>query len=172
MNQNEFRKYGIFIVGILTFAKFVLQPLNMQIKEKRETLSELEDTYKQKYKLYLKISNQRNKDKKNISPTIFYSKNQKDVEVQIDMLDRFTKLAQKNNLQLLNFEMPTSTEKEYGYKMIPLLIRLKGNPKDVVEFYKDLKKEEKIYKITDFSTSRLSEGFSFSITFVAIKVVK
>ena len=172
MDRQEFRKYGLLTIGILVFAKLFIQPLNQNLKEYRETLSELENSYKEKYKLYLKLTSLKPEKKQDLSSRYFYPKDKKDVEIQIEMVDKLTNLSKKHNLDLLNFEMPSPTEKEEGFKVIPVLIRLKGTPKNLILFYDDLRKLDKIYKVIDFETSKLQDDFSFTLTFVALKVVR
>lgn len=170
MDRLEFRKYGLFTIGILIFAKLFIQPLNQQLKQYRETLSELENTYKEKYKLYLKLESLKPEGKQYPNIGYFYSKDKKDVEVQIEMIDKLTTLSKKHNLELLNFEMSSPTEKEEGFKVIPVLIRLKGTPKNLITFYDDVRKLDKLYKVVNFETAKLQDDFSFTLTFVALKV--
>jgi Tfp pilus assembly protein PilO len=172
MDRQEFRKYGLLTIGILVFAKLFIQPLNQDLKEYRDTISELENTYKEKYKLYLKLISSKSEKKPNLDEKYFYPKDKKDIEIQIEMIDRLTTVSKKHNLDLLNFEMPSPTEKEEGFKVIPVLIRLKGTPKNLVMFYDDVRKLDKVYKVIDFETAKLQEDFSFTLTFIALKVAK
>ncbi len=165
--ENLRRALLFFAIG-LAFLKFGYTPFKEKLSTKKELYKELTQAYLQKkYQLSLyqkgkkalefSFQNMTTQDEEFLKN--LYPKNADPFLLQLNLSKEIKNLAEKKNLKLEGLDLlslPT------GYKRlteIPLLLRVKGKTKDVLEFSGELErflqKRGKLYYFTEYS---LSEG--------------
>jgi Tfp pilus assembly protein PilO len=163
MIKNDFQKYGILLIVVLLIAKFVIQPLNNNIKESREVIKELESTYKTKYRTYNTLLQKTAQSKEKpltvdqlLQKLGFVSKNEKDIILQVETLNYLKDSLSKEKLEILNFEFYPTVSKE-DYEIISIGIRFKGNPIYFKNFLRRIYESKTFYKVTKMDVYQLGD---------------
>lgn len=165
--KGNLKTIGLYLVIILGLVRFLIYPLQGSVKEKKILWDERLESYRLKV-----LVSQRQKeapeekksvDKSALSPHLF-AKGIKATQIQSDVLEQFIKLAEKNGLKVINFEISEPIIGK-GLTELPFMIRLQGQPWGLLETIKAGEKEEKVLNLKSIEINRLGADLSFSLTY-------
>lgn len=172
MKRETLRLILIYIIFILLFLKFGVFPLKESLEEKKKVYLEYAETYFQKKALLEKkkeiieeVSEKAQENLKEEIPGYIYPKEADPFEIQLKLAEEIKNIAQNKKLEILGFDLlPLS----YGKRLteISLSFRLKGKPKDAIEFLKILEKREKkiFFKELTISESARQVNLNFTLS--------
>jgi len=168
----EIKRIGIYIIIILALIRFLIYPLHASLREKKVLLGEWNENYRIKSQVFER--QRENKGEKTVveKDALFphlYDKSAPNSYVQSDILEQVTKLAEKKGLIVLNFEM---LEPAAGKSMseVPILVRLKGDPKAFIETLETIEKNEKALSIRSMEITKSGQDQVFTLTISAFRL--
>ncbi|MFA4916751.1 MAG: GspMb/PilO family protein [Syntrophales bacterium] len=172
--QKEIKKIGIYVIVILALIRFVVYPLHASVEERKLMVSEQYESYRLKYQLLEKYrqlqSHSITVDKAVLFPYL-YEREIRPSYIQTDVIEKIVKLAEKEDLTVLSFEMLEPVA-EKNLSEIPVLIRLKGMPGAFIELLKTMETGEKALSIKSMEISRSGQELIFSLTISAFRTEK
>lgn len=148
------RVFLILTILGLAFIKFVILPYESKIKEKKEVYAELVNAYIQKKEVYEKMKKlQLQKPEETPKEESFiFPKNSDPQEIQLLFSKELKEIAENQKLELLNFELPEPSSGK-TITEIPVIIRVKGKPKDIISYLEELQKalikKKKVFKVSE-----------------------
>lgn len=169
MDRATLRKIGIYIVVILALLRLAAVSLGNSIDAKKEVIRENYDTYRAKAAL---IERYRNKGsgtvkipeaQKDAVLNRLYASGLKQENIQAEALKNLLKIAEKNRMDVVNFEI---LDIAHGRTVseIPFVLRLKGQPKAMLEMLGEIEKSDKIFSIKIFEASKMGQDFTLNMT--------
>jgi hypothetical protein len=169
----QLKRYGLYLIVILGLLRFLVYPLHASIQEKKVLLGELAESYRIRVDALGKQIQTKPKavvDKNHLHPNLF-EKGISTSNIQAEILDWATKLAEKKGLTILNFEMlePISGK---NTTEIPILMRLRGVPGPFLEVLEAIEQGERALRVRSLEISRGDQDQLFSLTLSAFRVEK
>lgn len=168
---------GLYLIAILAVIRFVLLPLNSNVKNKETLLNEHIETYTAKAALLQKQGNAdsgRSKaspeEEKRVIESLYPMSFQYAV-IQAEMLTALMKEAEKDGLSVSNFELLEISPSE-NLSEVPVVLRLSGNLKDMLSYLKQIDRMPKKTDIKTIEISKNGEQYNFTMTFTAYRVEK
>ena len=170
--QKQIRVIGIYLVIILALLRLLIYPLHAALQDKKALLGEKRETYRLKYQVQERHrKDQAPKtiiDKDALSPHL-YDKGTSYSYIQIELLEKITKLAEKKGLTVSNFEM-METAAGKGISEVPILVRFRGGPGQFIETLETIEKGEKLLSVRSMEMSRSGKDQLFSLTISAFRL--
>jgi hypothetical protein len=172
LSNPMIKRLAVYLLFSLVLLRFLILPLYGSVQERKALVGELEERLRLKTQVLEKRQGSRTEtavvDKKDLFPHL-YEKKEKSSSIQSDTLEQLIKLAEKKGLTVLNFEMMEPLLGK-GVIELPVLLRVKGQPKIFWEMLKDMEKEEKIINIRSLEIGKLNKEFSFALTLSVFQV--
>lgn len=174
MKNERIKIIAFYVLMILVIVKFVAVPLNNLVKEKKGILNEYIETYRIKALLIERHkSEQKTKEAKLVKTegvllASIYQKDSPYALIQSEVLQWIIGSAEGHGLTVLNFEFPRAVVAE-NISEVPVLVRLRGDPKAVVNLLKDIEEWEKALRFRNFQVSRGRGDFVFAMTLSAFR---
>ena len=172
--KGNMKTIGFYLVIVLALVRFLIYPLQGSVKEKKVLLGELSE----RYRLKVLVSQRQEEaptekkivDKSAVFPHLF-DKGIKATQIQSDVLEQFIKMAEKNGLKVMNFEI---MDPIIGKGLTELLvkIRLQGQPWSLLETIKAGEKEEKVLNLKSIEINRLGADLSYFLTYSVFRLEK
>lgn len=171
---KDFKTVGVYLIIILAIMKFVLVPLNNSLNAKKIILNEYLDTYRtrsltlQKHTSPAEVDKTEGEEKERFLKLI----NPKDSPVpaiQSKTLRSVIEKAEKNGLNVVNFELPDAATGK-NITEVPVLLRVKGTPKALVGLLKDIKNLERLTDVKGIEIARSGDESIFTITLTTYRV--
>lgn len=170
----EIRVIGIYIIIILALLRFLIYPLHASLLEKKVLLGEWYESYRLKSRVFEK--QRENQGEKGIieRSALLPDINDKGIpysNMQVEVLERLQKLAEKNGLTILNFEILEPIVGK-GISEVPILIRLRGQPGPFIEILKAIEKSERALSFRSMEITRSDPELNFSLTISSFRLEK
>lgn len=175
LKKEKLQLFGLYVVIILIFIRFFVVPYSKSVDKKKELLNNYIETYQTNTERIKRLEDIKRLEQKKLAlkKTIekkFYPKNEKDTQIQVDVLKQLIQLAVKNNLEFINFELiPPQTGKTIT--QIDVLLRINGQPKDFVKFLNaQMKENQKIHLVGLQIVKSADNKFLYTLTFRVYKL--
>lgn len=163
MSRNELTKIGIYLVIILIILRFAITPLNSQIKEKNELLSQVAQSYSLKQEIYERKVAEAEKAKKAPEATKYvYAKRFSYNAIRNTVLNWLLDEAEKKGLSIVNFELP-EIKKGKVLSEMNVTIRLKGKIKSVLDFVDMIEQTDKLLLVKNLDISRTGQEYNITL---------
>lgn len=170
---KDLKTLGIYIITVLVILKFFLVPLNSSLNAKKTILNEYLGTYRMKSRMQrthvLAPEANISVEEKRRLLTLIANKNSPIPVIQSETLESVIKKAEKNGLTVMNFEIPDAPTGK-NITEVPVLLRLKGMPKALVELLKEIKKMERLTDVKGIETTKSGNEFIFTITLIVYRM--
>ena len=170
--QKQIRVIGIYIVILLALLRLLIYPLHAALQDKKALLGEKVETYRLKHQVQERHrKNQAERtilDKEVLLPQL-YDKGTAYSHIQIEVLEKITRLAEKKGLTVFNFEM-METAAGKGVSEVPILVRLRGGPGPFIETLSTIEKGEKLLSVRSMEMTRSGQDQTFSLTISAYRL--
>lgn len=170
---KDFKTVGIYLIIILAIMKFVLVPINNSLNAKKTVLNEYLDTYRTRSLIIQKHISTPETEKTGEEKERFLKLiNPKDSPVpaiQSKTLRSVIEKAEKNGLNVVNFELPDAATGK-NITEVPVLLRVKGMPKALVGLLKDIKNLERLTDVKGIEIARSGDESIFTITLTTYRV--
>lgn len=170
----DIKKMGLYLILLLALLRFLIYPLHDSLQEKRVLLDEWYENYRLKSRVFEKLKEGQTEKAAIERSTLlshFYDQGVSSSYIQVEVLGQIQKLAEKNGLTLLNFEMLEPVVGK-GVSEIPILIRLKGPPGPLIEILKAIEQGEKVLGIRSLEISRADPDLNFFLTLSSFRMEK
>ena len=145
----EIKRIGIYIIIILALIRFLIYPLHASLREKKVLLGEWNENYRIKSQVFERQRGSQGMkivvEKSALFPHLF-DKGVSNSYIQSDVLEWIIKIAEKKGITALNFEMLEPIVGK-GVSEVPILVRLKGEPKAFIEILETIEKGERALSI-------------------------
>lgn len=168
---------GLYFIAILVVIRFILLPLNSNVKNRETLLNEHIETYTTKAALLQKQGSadagrvQASPEEEKRVIESLYPVSYQYAVIQAEMLTALMKEAEKDGLSVSNFEMSEISSGEI-LSEVPVVLRLSGNAKDMLKYLKQLDRMPKKTDIKTIEISRNGDQYNFTLTFTAYRVEK
>jgi hypothetical protein len=156
-SNNWVKTIGVYIIIILALLRFLIYPLHAAVKNRRAVYADQQETYLLKSRLLQQA--RRTRDAGDVV---------KDRD-KAEMLTVITKYAEKDDVNVLGFEMPEVINSE-KISEVPVVIRLSGNAESFVKFLKSIQENKKIFAVKVMDISESGEGMTFLVTVNAFRM--
>lgn len=163
--SEKLKKIALYLIFILIIIKLVFIPLYEQNNEKKQTLAKKIKNYE--LTLILKESSN-----KNISDQLInriYSSEDNTALIQSSLLSYIEDYCKKNNITLLNYDIPDSLPEDKLTK-INIVIKLEGKPSQIISFLETLRKYPKIIDIKSFDVTENQNKYEFTLVLSTYKI--
>jgi hypothetical protein len=168
----DIKKIGIYLIIILALIRFLIYPLHASLQEKRILLGEWYESYRLKSRVSEKQREDQGEkgivERSALFPHI-YDKGVPYTNIQVEVLEQVLKIAEKDGLTILNFEMLEPGVGK-GVSEVPVLVRLKGPPGPFIEILETIEKGEKALSIRSLEITKSGEDQVFSLTLSAFRL--
>ncbi len=174
MNKERIRILSVYILIMLIIIRFVVVPLNNSVKEKKNILSDYAEAYRAKA-LILKKQRHGQQEKEGIVDAekklldSVYQKDSPYASIQSEVIQEITGIAEKYGLVVINFELPEVTVTK-DISEVPVLIRLKGGLKPVIDMLKDMEKWKKTCSFKNFELVKSEQEFALTMAVSAFRI--
>ena len=173
-NNIDIKKIGIYLIIILALLRFLIYPLHASLQEKKVLLGEWYESYRLKSRVFEKQREDQGEkgiiERSALLPHL-YDKGVSYSNIQVEVLEQLKKLAEKNGLTILNFEILEPIVGK-GISELTILIRLKGQPGPFIEILKAIEKGEKALSVRSMEISRSDPDLNFSLTISSFRLEK
>lgn len=170
----DIKKIGIYLIIILALLRFLIYPLHASLQEKKVLLGERHESYRLKSRVFEKQREDQGEkgavERSALLPHL-YDRGVSYSNIQVEVLGQAQKLAEKNGLAILNFEILEPIVGK-GISEPPILIRLKGQPGPFIEILKAIEKGEKALSVRSMEITRSDPDLNFSLTISSFRLEK
>lgn len=170
----DIKKIGIYLIIILALLRFLIYPLHASLQEKKVLLGEWFESYRLKSRVFEKQREDQGEKSAVERSALFphlYDKGIPYSDMQVEVLEQLQKLAEKNGLNILNFEILEPIVGK-GISEVPILIRLRGQPGPFIEILKAIEKSERALSFRSMEISRSDPDLNFSLTISSFRLEK
>jgi Tfp pilus assembly protein PilO len=172
-SNNWVKTIGVYIIIILALLRFLIYPLHAAVKNRRAVYADQQETYLLKSRLLQQARRTRDagdvvKDRDKVRFAL-YPRDARFSDIQAEMLTVITKYAEKDDVNVLGFEMPEVINSE-KISEVPVVIRLSGNAESFVKFLKSIQENKKIFAVKVMDISESGEGMTFLVTVNAFRM--
>lgn len=168
----EIKKIGIYLILLLALLRFLIYPLHDSLQEKRVLLGEWHESYRLKSRVFDKQKEDQAEvgavERRSLLPHL-YDKGTPYSNIQVEVLEQVQKLAEKNGLTILNFEIFEPILGK-GISELPVLIRLKGQPGPFIEILKAIEKGERALSVRSMEIARSDPDLTFFLTISSFRL--
>lgn len=171
-STKALRKLLISFVIILGAVKFILIPLQEQLKGEKELMkTEVEKIVRLKKMLSEVVQKENTGDFEGIHikiPYFVYNSSEDALQLQLKLLSELLGQLEKNGLELQSFDLLPLT---YGKTLteISLGLRFRGKTKKVLDFFKELEKREQPLLIRECLISESGRHLSVTLVLSILK---
>ena len=148
MSRDRLKVIGFYFLAALIIARVVIMPLQHSLSDKKALLNEYEDAYRMRLLSFEKYkAEEKKKNKESTEAAVdegflksLYGKDVPYSEVQADVVEKISALAEKQGLTIMNYEFaePTSLK---SISEVPVTLRLNGEQKGVVALLREIGKD-------------------------------
>ncbi len=174
MNREGLKIVAIYILAILLVLRLAVVPLYGSVKAKKELLKDYTNTYNTKVQALERHRAEKAQsgvgDMKQLIDAL-YTKDEPLSTIQSDTLMRLTTAAEEKGLTVVSYEMSEVS----GSKVIsevPVLIRLRGEPKKFNELLTEISNWDKKVKFKQFDVSNTPQGIQYMLVITVFRAEK
>jgi len=154
----------------------MVYPLKASIEKEKVIFNELHDAYQLKSQQFARLSKEPPKTtqvrmEKEAVASYLFEKGTPFSNIQAGFLDVLIKAAEKKGLVVQNFEMLDPTVGQ-TISEIPVIIRISGKPKDIIDFLQWIKTEKKAIQIKSFEMNKSNQEFLMVLTLLTFRMEK
>lgn len=177
MNKNNFKIFGFYVLIILVIGRFLVIPLRNYAEKEKTVLANYTETYRTKSLLVKKHHLKQSGDgtnaaaKSNTLIMSFYKNNTPYTDIQSEYIQGIIASAEKYGLAVVNFEIPEIIVTK-NTSEIPVVVRLKGNPKAIISLLQEMRRWDKIVSFSHFETIKNDQDFVFTLTVSTFRAEK
>ena len=179
MNRDRLKILGFYVLAALIIARVVITPLQHSLADKKNLLAQYEDTYKMRMLSFEKYKVAQEKEKNKDSATSeegflksVYGRDVPYSELQSEVVEKISALAEKQGLTLLNFEFGEPAPLK-SISEVPVVLRVDGVQKGVIALLREMEKDNMKLTVKRFDDTKNGPYSSqCSITVSAFRLEK
>lgn len=175
LKRERLKTAGIYLVIILVVLKFVLIPLSHSVEDKKTLLNEYTETYRTKALIKERqlhtdktIDESISEEGKRLFDSL-YKKDSAAPVIQSEILMSAIKGAEKNEMDILNFELPDTISGK-NLSEISVLLRLKGMPKGLIGLLKEIGNMKRPVDIKGLQIDKSRDEFVYTLTLTTYRI--